>query len=178
MTDGNGTPGLPEQGTGVHNAPWEKTFDDIISPIEEFIHSQTTTGLLLMATTLIALIIANSPLGPSYEEFKSMYAGLSLGDWQLKLSVLHWVNDGLMAFFFFIVGLELKREISVGELANLQKASLPIACAIGSMVLPALIYVAFNLGSTTISGWGPPWRLILPLPSVYSFCLETKCPRG
>ncbi len=178
MTDGNGTPGLPEQGTGVHNAPWEKTFDDIISPIEEFIHSQTTTGLLLMATTLIALIIANSPLGPSYEEFKSMYAGLSLGDWQLKLSVLHWVNDGLMAFFFFIVGLELKREISVGELANLQKASLPIACAIGSMVLPALIYVAFNLGSTTISGWGAPMATDIAFAIGVLVLLGDKVPKG
>lgn len=143
-------------GDGVHHAPWEKSFERIISPIEDFIHRQSTTGLLLICTTVIALVIANSPLAPTYQHIKELYAGLSLGDWTLKMSLLHWINDGLMAFFFFVVGLELKREISVGELANLRRALLPIACAIGGMVLPALFYVALNIDGDGLSGWGAP----------------------
>ncbi len=153
--DNDNLPPEPE-GPGVHLAPWEKAFDHVFDPIEDFIHRQTTTGLLLMLTTVIALVIANSPLTEGYEHLKHLYGGITLGDWQLKLSLLHWVNDGLMAFFFFIVGLELKREISVGELADPQQAILPIACAVGGMVLPALIYVAFNLGKPTVTGWGAP----------------------
>jgi len=143
-------------GEGVHSAQWEKPLSKILSPLEEFVHRQSTSGLLLMLTALIALVLANSPLSDMYQQVKAMYAGISLGDWQLKMSVLHWVNDGLMAFFFFIVGLELKREISVGELSNLMQATLPIACAIGGMVVPALIYVFFNAGTSSISGWGIP----------------------
>ncbi len=143
-------------GEGVHLAQWEKPFELIISPIEEFVHRQSTTGLLLMFTAVIALVLANSPMASQYQQLKDLYAGISVGDWQFKLSLLHWVNDGLMAFFFFIVGLELKREISVGELSNLKQATLPIACAIGGMVVPALIYTAFNFGMASISGWGIP----------------------
>lgn len=137
-------------------APWEKTFQRIATPFEHFLHAQTTSGLILILMTIIALIIANSPLHEAYEHFLHMYIELNVGSWELKHSLHHWINDGLMAIFFFIIGLEIKREITVGELANIKVAMLPILAAIGGMVFPALIYVSFNYGSEGVGGWGIP----------------------
>jgi NhaA family Na+:H+ antiporter len=141
---------------GIHHAPWEKSFDKIITPFEEFIHRETTSGMLLMLSAILALIIANGPLAEAYKHILHLYAYVSVGDWSLKLSLHHWINDGLMAIFFFVVGLELKREFLVGELADLRKATLPIAAAIGGMVVPALVYYAINPGGEAATGWGIP----------------------
>jgi NhaA family Na+:H+ antiporter len=141
---------------GEYIAPWEKSFDRIITPFEEFIHRQTTSGLLLMATALLALILANGPLAPAYLHFIHTLVGISFGSWRLEMTLHHWINDGLMAIFFFVVGLELKREIMVGELANPRNAALPIAAAVGGMVVPALIYFAINPQGDAARGWGVP----------------------
>ena len=141
---------------GEYIAPWEKSFDRIITPFEEFIHRQTTSGLLLMATALLALILANGPLAPAYLHFIHTLVGISFGSWRLEMTLHHWINDGLMAIFFFVVGLELKREIIVGELANPRNAALPIAAAVGGMVVPALIYFAINPQGDAARGWGVP----------------------
>ena len=141
---------------GKIHAPWEKSWNRITTPFERFVNHQATGGLLLMFTALLALIIANSPLLDSYQHLLHTKAGLQFGDWSLKKSVHHWINDGLMALFFFIVGLELKREILVGELANPKAAILPISAAIGGMIMPALIYAGINMGSGHLSGWGIP----------------------
>lgn len=154
-TDKEGIPPEPS-GEGVYNAPWEKPFENIITPFEEFIHRQTTTGLILIGTTIIALVLANSAWADLYQQVKDAYAGISVGNWELKLSMLHWVNDGLMAFFFFVVGLELKREITVGELAKPGQAILPVACAVGGMLVPAFIYSAINYNGGGMRGWGVP----------------------
>ena len=137
-------------------APWEKTFEKIATPFERFIHAQTTTGLVLMVMTVVALLLANTPLTEEYAEFFHTHIDLSVGSWNLSHTIHHWINDGLMAIFFFIIGLEIKREILVGELSNIKVAMLPIVAAIGGMALPALIYLGFNYGTPSASGWGIP----------------------
>jgi NhaA family Na+:H+ antiporter len=141
---------------GVYHAPWEKSFDKILSPLEDFIHRQTTSGLLLMSMAILALILANGALASTYSHLLHTPISLGVGSWSIEMSLHHWVNDGLMALFFFVVGLELKREILVGELATIRNAILPIAAAIGGMVMPALIYFAINPEGEATSGWGIP----------------------
>ncbi len=141
---------------GVYHAPWEQSFDKILTPFEEFIHRQTTSGFLLMGMAVIALILANGPLASTYEHILHAPVGLNIGNWSIEMTLHHWVNDGLMAVFFFVVGLELKREFVVGELANPRNAILPIAAAIGGMVIPALIYFVINPRGDAAAGWGVP----------------------
>ncbi|MEN8206674.1 MAG: Na+/H+ antiporter NhaA [Pseudomonadota bacterium] len=141
---------------GIYHAPWEKAFDRVLTPFEEFIHQQTTSGLLLMATAIIALLLANGPLDYLYHQLQHLEIGISIGSWSLENSLHHWINDGLMALFFFVVGLELKREILVGELANLRQATLPIVAAIGGMLVPALVYFIINPEGDAARGWGIP----------------------
>jgi len=137
-------------------APWEKAFNKIATPFEHFIHAQTTTGMILMFMTLLALILANTPLTEGYNHFFHTTIDLNVGSWKLSHSLHHWINDGLMAIFFFLIGLEIKREILVGELSNLKVAILPILAAIGGMVFPALIYFSINSGGAGVNGWGIP----------------------
>ncbi len=146
----------PAPRKGVFHAPWEKSFDKILTPFEEFIHRQTTSGLLLMGTAVLALVLANGPFADVYAHLIHTPIGISFGGWSLKMSLQHWVNDGLMALFFFVVGLELKREILVGEMAELRNAILPISAAIGGMLAPALIYYAINPQGEAAIGWGIP----------------------
>jgi NhaA family Na+:H+ antiporter len=137
-------------------APWERAFTRILTPFEEFIHRQTTSGLLLMGTAIIALLLANSSLAGAYLHFIHTPVSIHVGSWSLDMSLHHWVNDGLMTLFFFVVGMELKREMLVGELADLRQAALPIIAAIGGMVMPALIYFAINPEGDAARGWGVP----------------------
>jgi len=137
-------------------APWERAFNKISTPFEHFIHSQTTTGLVLMVMTILALIIANSPYYEVYKHIIHTVIEFNVGDWKLSHSLHHWINDGLMAIFFFMVGLEIKREILVGELSNIKVAMLPILSAIGGMILPALVYLSFNINLGSANGWGIP----------------------
>jgi len=146
----------PKIKTGVYHAPWEKSFDKIFTPFEEFIHRQTTSGFLLMCMAVVALVLANGPLASTYEHVLHTLIGLNIGSWTLEMTLHHWINDGLMALFFFVVGLELKREFVVGELAKPRNAVLPIAAAIGGMVVPALIYFAINPRGPAADGWGIP----------------------
>ena len=134
----------------------EEAFEKILTPFEEFIHRQTTSGLLLMGTAVLALALANGPLASTYAHFMHTPINLGAGSWTLEMSLHHWINDGLMALFFFVVGLELKREILVGELAELRNAVLPIGAAIGGMLVPALIYFAINPEGDAALGWGIP----------------------
>jgi NhaA family Na+:H+ antiporter len=141
---------------GLIYAPWERAFDRIVTPFEEFIHRQTTSGLLLVVSAVIALVLANGPLAPLYRHVIELPLGLSIGNWTIEKTLHHWVNDGLMAFFFFVVGMELKREMLVGELAAPRQAALPIAAAIGGMVVPALLYYSLNPEGPAARGWGVP----------------------
>lgn len=121
-----------------------------------FLRMESAGGIVMLAAAALALIVANSPLAADYEHLWHSYAGLTVGAWSLKLSLLHWVNDGLMALFFFLVGLEIKREILFGELASFRRAVLPVVAALGGAVVPALIFLAFTAGSVYQRGWGVP----------------------
>ncbi len=137
-------------------APWEKAFKKVYTPFEHFLHAQTTTGLILIGMTIVALIIANSPFYETYQHIIHTKIEFDIGSLQIKNSLYHWINDGLMAIFFFMIGLEIKREILVGELSNIKVAILPILSAIGGMLVPALIFMALNKGSVGVNGWGIP----------------------
>ncbi|MCF8369485.1 MAG: Na+/H+ antiporter NhaA [Bacteroidales bacterium] len=126
--------------------------------INNFIKEESLGGILLILATIIALIWANSGFYEQYNYiWNELKMGFSIGDFTLKSSLHHWINDGLMALFFFTIGLEIKREVLAGELSSFKKASLPIFAAIGGMLVPALFYVAFNYQDpVNINGWGVP----------------------
>ncbi|TNG02186.1 MAG: Na+/H+ antiporter NhaA [Gammaproteobacteria bacterium] len=144
------------ENTRLYFAPWERSLQRIATPFEEFLHRQTTTGVLLISCAVIALIIANSPLLGAYDKVLHMKVGLTVGSWSIKHSVHHWINDGLMAIFFFVIGLEIKREIVAGELASIKNATLPVVAAVGGAVVPAFFYWLLNQGTEGIRGWGIP----------------------
>jgi NhaA family Na+:H+ antiporter len=121
-----------------------------------FFDSEKVAGLILVICTIISLVIANSSFGDSYIHFMHQKVDLSFANVSLDYSVEHWVNDGLMAIFFLMVGLEVEREIYVGELADFKKAILPLAAAVGGICIPALIHFTLNNGTPTQSGFAIP----------------------
>jgi NhaA family Na+:H+ antiporter len=128
----------------------------LMRPFEDFFKNQASGGIILLATTILALVLANSPLSDLYHHFWETELAIGGDSFGLKQSLHHWINDGLMAVFFFVVGLEIKREFLAGELASKRKAALPIAAALGGMVVPALIFASINMGTTDLRGWGIP----------------------
>lgn len=146
----------PDTENGIIYAPWERVFKRVLTPFEKFIHRQTTSGLILMVSAIIALLLANSFMAETYQHAIHTPVNLNIGNWGVNMSLHHFINDGLMALFFFVVGLELKREIMVGELSDLRQAALPVIAAVGGMVAPALIYLALNQDSDAVHGWGIP----------------------
>ncbi len=129
----------------------------ISKPFKWFFKLEAASGLVLLFAAIIALIISNSDLSNAYFDILNSYLKLGFGVFSLKLSVLHWINDVLMAIFFFLVSLEIKREFIQGELSNPKQAMLPIIAAVGGMVVPALIYVAINFkDAETLNGWAIP----------------------
>ena len=130
--------------------------ESIVRPFQEFADKASSGGVLLIAAAIVALLWANSPWGESYVRLWETELSVGLGGFSLEKDLTHWINDGLMAVFFLVVGLEIKREILVGELSSPRRAALPIAAALGGAVLPALIYVAINFGTEGASGWGIP----------------------
>ena len=127
------------------------------SPFRWFFKLEAASGLILLISAILALIISNSSLSYLYFETLEKYFFLGINNFGLKLSVLHWINDVLMAIFFFFVTLEIKREFIQGELSNIKQAILPIIAAVGGMLVPALIYVYINFGnSETLTGWAIP----------------------
>ncbi len=132
--------------------------EQVLYPIQEFIKAESSGGLFLIGATIIALLWANSAWGGVYADLWHIKFKVSLaGDFfKLDKPLNLWINDGLMAIFFFVVGLEIKREVLVGELTSWRKAALPIMAAVGGMLVPALIYVAFNFDKETAAGWGVP----------------------
>ena len=123
---------------------------------QRFLHSQVFSSLLLTVATVTALMWANSEWGEAYYDISHTYVGIRFGDAEFKLSMSHWIKDGLMAIFFFVVGLEIKREIVVGELSSLDKAMLPVCAALGGAIVPAGVYAFFNAGGNGSAGWGIP----------------------
>lgn len=128
----------------------------IVSPFSRFLRTESAGGIVLIVCSIIAVVWANSAWAESYHHLWETELGFDVGGWGLRYSLHHWINDGLMAVFFFLVGLEIKREVLAGELASLRRAALPIAGALGGMVVPALLYAAFNAGGPGAPGWGIP----------------------
>jgi NhaA family Na+:H+ antiporter len=126
-----------------------KSFTKLVRrPIETFLKTEASSGIILALCATLAMIVANSSWAPEYFELLHVkFFGLSLQ---------HWINDGLMAIFFFVIGMEIKKEILVGELSTVKKAVLPVAAAVGGMILPALIYFFFNPSAPSANGWGVP----------------------
>jgi NhaA family Na+:H+ antiporter len=130
--------------------------EQVLRPFQVFARRQTSGGVVLFACTVLALAWANSPWADLYFGLLHEPFGVSLGEHRIAFDLHHWINDALMAVFFFAVGLEIKRELLVGELAEPRKALGPIAAAAGGMLVPALIYLAFNAGGPGRAGWGIP----------------------
>lgn len=128
----------------------------VARPVRRFLDTEAAGGVILLVATLLALVWVNSPLGDSYERLWSTHVGIEFGRFGLSGDLKHWVNDGLMTIFFFVVGLEIKREFVAGELSGLRRAALPIVAALGGMIAPALIYVALNADGEAARGWGIP----------------------
>jgi len=127
----------------------------VLRPIQQFIQTESSSGLVLLASTAIALVWAN--MAPTtYDATWETHASLRVGANALDMSLRHWINDGLMALFFLLVGLEIKRELLVGELSSPRKALLPVMAALGGMVAPALCYLALAGGTDAARGWGVP----------------------
>lgn len=126
----------------------------VAAPVERFLAVEAASGILLLVAGAVALVCANSPLRSAFETLWTTPFGLRFAGWEFERDLRWWVNDGLMAVFFFVVGLEIRREIHRGELSELRRAALPVAAAVGGMVVPALIYTALNAGHPSSVGWG------------------------
>ncbi|MCG6968591.1 MAG: Na+/H+ antiporter NhaA, partial [Gammaproteobacteria bacterium] len=167
-----------DKSTAQFDAPLEKVFDKIVTPFEEFIHRETTSGMLLLGCTIVALLIANSAFVASYQHLLHTHLEVSIGSWGIDKTLHHWINDGLMALFFFVVGLEIKREALVGELADRRHAMLPIVAAIGGMAIPALIFYAINAGTDSVKGWGIPMATDIAFAVGVMVLLGSRLPKS
>ena len=127
-----------------------------IRPLIDFLHTESSGGIVLVGAAVLGLIWANSPFSDSFGQFWSTDFTVSIAGHGLSMDLRHWLNDGLMTFFFFLVGLEIKRELVEGELADKRQALLPAIAALGGMVVPALLFLALAGGSAQRSGWGIP----------------------
>ena len=128
-----------------------------MSFIEEFIKKESSSGFLLILATILALIFSNTLLAPYYESFLHIPVSVQIGSLSLDKSLHHWVNDGLMAIFFLVIGLEVKREVLEGHLSTVKQMVLPVVAAIGGMAVPAAVYIYFNGGDPeAINGWAIP----------------------
>jgi NhaA family Na+:H+ antiporter len=143
----------------------------------EFVSVEALSGLVLLGATVAALIWANAH-PHSYDDLWHQHLDLSFGPFDLDLSLAHWVTDGLMTLFFFVVGLEIKREIVRGELRDPRVASLPVIAAVGGMVVPALIYVAVNAGEPTVKGWAIPMATDIAFAVGLLAILGSRIPRS
>jgi NhaA family Na+:H+ antiporter len=155
-----------------------KIRNKVFIPFLYFFKSESASGIILLICAIIAIIIANSSFATTYDHILHTYITIGYKQVSLSMSVLHWVNDGLMAIFFLVVGMEIKRELVIGELKSVKKTILPISAAIGGMIVPAIIYALFNYKEPTITGWG------IPMATDIAFALGTlslvakKAPKG
>jgi Na+:H+ antiporter, NhaA family len=148
------------------------------SAAPRFFESEATGGILLLICTITALTWANSRWSATYFHIQESRIGFTWNELHFALSVGEWISDGLMAIFFFVVGLEIKREILIGELSSLRKAALPVAAAAGGMALPALIYIAFNQAGAGARGWGIPMATDIAFAVGILALLGSRVPSG
>jgi Na+:H+ antiporter, NhaA family len=150
----------------------------IARPVRTFLATEAAGGVVLLAAAVAALIWANSPFRESYETLWHTELRISIGGYEIAEDLRHWVNDALMALFFFVVGLEIKRELVTGELNDARKASLPAIAALGGMVGPALLYAAFNAGGPGAEGWGIPMATDIAFAVGVLALLSDRVPSG
>ncbi len=155
---------MKEQGQGSPKTPGA-LFKTVARPLQEFFELEAASGILLLCAAAVALIWANSPLRDSYTAIFEAPLTIRVGESQVHFTFHHLINDGLMAIFFFAVGMEIKRELVVGELRSLSRALLPLVAAVGGMVVPAVIYVLLNRGGSGLVGWA------IPMATDIAFCI-------
>ena len=161
-----------------HYYPLELLFGKVFSPFEQFLRRATAGGIILILATVLTLFLSNSPWHTQYHLFWEKHFGIHWGHWVLDQSLHHWINDGLMVVFFFVVGLELKREFLVGELSSLRDAALPIIAAGGGMLAPALIYHQINPSGLAAGGWGIPMATDIAFAIGILVLLAWRIPRN
>ena len=149
---------MPEdRHAGDHwSIPPVEPIDRVVAPLVRFLHVESAAGVVLLACTLTALVLANSAWSEAFLGFWNQPLGIQVGQAELAHSLKHWINDGLMAIFFFVIGLEVKRELVLGELRDPRRAALPVAAALGGMIAPASLYLALQYGQIAMRGWGIP----------------------
>ena len=150
----------------------------LLAPWHRFSAVSAAGGIVLFAAALLALVWANSPWAAAYHHLWETPVRLTLGGATVASTVHHVINDGLMAVFFFLVGLEIKREVLAGELSSLRSAALPLVGALGGMLAPALIYAAFNVGAPALRGWGVPMATDIAFALGVLALLGTRVPVG
>ena len=150
----------------------------IVSPLQNLIRDETNSSYLLLITTVSALVIANSPLQSQYQSLLHIPIGFHIDNWFFEKTFKHWVNDGLMALFFYTLGLEIKRELLVGELKQIKRSFTVIAAACGGMAVPAGIYIIFNIDASTIHGWGIPMATDTAFAIGILMLLKNRVPVG
>ncbi|UYZ36594.1 Na+/H+ antiporter NhaA [Clostridium beijerinckii] len=155
-----------------------KIQNKILNPFLQFFKNESSSGLVLLFCAITAIIIANSNFSSMYNNIIHTYITIGYKDFSLSMSILHWINDGLMAIFFLVVGMEIKREIVFGELKSFKKTILPVSAAIGGMVVPAIIYVLFNYNQPTIIGWGIPMATDIAFALGILSLVGKKAPKG
>lgn len=154
----------------------DRRVERIVRPFQDFAQKASSGGILLIVATFVALVWANSPWGESYAALWHTKLTVGVGDFSISKDLTHWINDGLMAVFFLVVGLEIKREVLVGELSSARGAALPVIAAVGGAVVPALIYVALNAGTEGAAGWGIPMATDIAFALGVLALLGTRAP--
>lgn len=139
-----------------HSPVQETPVARALRPVRDFAHFEASSGLVLLACAVAAMVAANSPFASSFKAIWDTQLSVGLGAMEVSKTVHFWINDGLMAIFFFVVGLEIKREILVGDLSSPRQALLPLIAALGGMIVPAALYLSFNPGGVGAAGWGIP----------------------
>ena len=147
-------------------------------PFDEFVRAEASGGIVLFVAAVVAIVWANSALSESYHHLWERRFAIGVTPWRLDLSLHAWVNDALMALFFFVVGLEIKREFLTGELASARSAALPIVGALGGMVVPALIFVSITRGTQAVAGWAIPMATDIAFALGVVTLLGSRVPPG
>jgi len=149
-------PGPPTEAPVDRPAPARSRARRLLDPVELFLSTEASSGIILLACAVIALAWANSPARALYHGLWHLPLGITAGSFSFTRDLHFWINDGLMAVFFFVVGLEIRRELHSGALSDLRRAALPVLAAAGGMLVPALVFLALNAGSPAARGWGIP----------------------
>jgi len=156
-----------------------RVLDRLLSPLRQFTPIEAASGILLLVSAAIAIALANSPWAESFAAFWQVHLRIGIGTWEIDESLVHWINDGLMTIFFFVVGLEIKREVVDGELNEPRKALLPLMAALGGMIAPAMLYLILMSGEASgRSGWGIPMATDIAFVVGFLALLGSRVPTG